>query len=580
MSGITARYEDLTGRVQKVQFLTRTVQVTLTEQARALAAYQSNRDRLYEEEFLAAADQLNATLMQMESTMQVAEGKAILARIMENSQIYRSRAVSLFDGKVVDRAVFEVLRDELMSDADALISMGDGLAEQVRQQAADSSARARWVIAAVSLVAVAGGLAIGLILSGQILRPVSAIARMASRVAEGDLTVEPLAVRNRDELGEMAAAFNQMLASMRTLLQGVSTSSEALMGSSEQLSAAADASATASGGAAQAIAQVSMGASEQAGATHEVNATMGQLKDAIQQIAAGATRSAGEVQKASVLLHEMVSHLDEVVADAAATADRAAQAVTRAAGGADVVTRSLREIESIGEAAEQTTECMSRLERHSGQIGAITEVIANIADQTNLLALNAAIEAARAGEHGRGFAVVAEEVRKLAEQSAASTREITELVRQIQAATAEAARATELGTERAKSGNRLAAQAGESLTDIMGTLQRAAESISNIARSAEQVRMDSANVLQVFNDVAALTEENTAAAEEMAAGATEVTEAVERITQIAQGNAAAAEEVSASVEELTASSEQVAATAQDLLATAQELQAQVHRFRL
>jgi len=171
-------------------------------------------------------------------------------------------------------------------------------------------------------------------------------------------------------------------------------------------------------------------------------------------------------------------------------------------------------------------------------------------------------------------------VRKLAEQSGASSREIAELVRQIQISTAEAVRVTEQGTDRARSGNQLAMEAGRALEDIMDILHRAAESVSTIADAAERVRGDSAQVLQTFTEVAALTEENTAAAEEMAAGANEVTESVARITEVAQANAAAAQEVSASVEELTAASEQVAATAQSLLTTVRELQSDVERFRL
>jgi methyl-accepting chemotaxis protein len=100
------------------------------------------------------------------------------------------------------------------------------------------------------------------------------------------------------------------------------------------------------------------------------------------------------------------------------------------------------------------------LGEHSQQIGEIIQVIDDIAEQTNLLALNAAIEAARAGEHGKGFAVVADEVRKLAERSSKATKEIAELITNIQKLTAGAVKAMEEGTGEVEQGVSLAVDAG------------------------------------------------------------------------------------------------------------------------
>lgn|GEM_PF-6812123 len=197
MDRVESRYQDLTGRVQRVQFMARTVQMAITEEARALSAYQAFRSARYQEEFNAAADQLETTLAEMERTMQVAEGKAILAQIMADSRAYREQADSYFRGTSVDSASIEALRAELVTNGDRLLAMGDQLAEQLREAAAASAVRAERIIMMAAAVAVAAGLAIGLILGGQIVRPVTAIARVASRMAEGDLTVEPVVVTNR-----------------------------------------------------------------------------------------------------------------------------------------------------------------------------------------------------------------------------------------------------------------------------------------------------------------------------------------------------------------------------------------------
>src|SRR5690606_5043998 len=115
----------------------------------------------------------------------------------------------------------------------------------------------------------------------------------------------------------------------------------------------------------------------------------------------------------------------------------------------------------ISQAVADAAQRVQELGQQSQRIGEIVQLISDIADQTNLLALNAAIEAARAGEHGRGFAVVAEEVRKLAERSAESTREIAALVENIQLGVTEAVAAVQAGTQEAEVGSRLAVQAGE-----------------------------------------------------------------------------------------------------------------------
>ena len=117
-------------------------------------------------------------------------------------------------------------------------------------------------------------------------------------------------------------------------------------------------------------------------------------------------------------------------------------------------------MKAISENMENTARVINGLGKRSQEIGRILEVIEEIADQTNLLALNAAIEAARAGEAGRGFAVVADEVRKLAERSVEATKEIGEVVRQVQQETTAAVEVARSGAGETKQGIVLADKAG------------------------------------------------------------------------------------------------------------------------
>jgi len=468
----------------------------------------------------------------------------------------------------------------MTESANAIVADLLALAESKRQDAGQAAYRYRNLILIMAVGATALGIVLSLLISRSMARRIQQLASAVTVIANGDLRAEELTVTTNDEIADMTRAFNQMTRNLRDLLRRATQSTESVLSASEQLLAASESAARAAEESARATTQVASGASEQASGTARASQTLDQLRDAIHQIAEGAGRSAAEVQDAASLLGEMATRLDDMAQNARQTAEASGSGVKRAEAGADVVGRTLHELEEVGQVVADAADRIRQLEHLSSQIGAITDVISGIADQTNLLALNAAIEAARAGEHGRGFAVVAEEVRKLAEQSANSAKEISDLIRNIQASTSEAVAAMAAGTERVQKGNQLASEAGRALNEILQTLQGTAKAVESLAENADRVKQDAARVVQTFNDVAAVTEENTAATEEMAASVTDVTETANQVARIAEENVAAAEEVSAAVEELTASSEQVAQSARDLASTARELQESMKRFVL
>jgi len=418
----------------------------------------------------------------------------------------------------------------------------------------------------------------------RIVRALTPLQQSMTQIAAGNLQVDlkPLAAvaHRTDELGSMAREFHQMIAGLREMLRGINTHTDGVRSSSEALSTISAQSADTTRSLAEQIASVSAGTEEQARHAGDVNRTIEQLEQTIGQIAQGSSQTAHDVSVAADMLGSMVRDLDGVSKNAAGVADGSSRVAEMARSGVKVVDDTMQGMEQIrvvvGEAGKQ----IQALVRASSQIGAITQAITEIADQTNLLALNAAIEAARAGEHGRGFAVVAEEVRKLAARSAKSTGEITQLVDTIRTQTEQVVHAVQAGMSEAETGALLAAQTQQFLREIVDTVEQSARDVNAIAQAAGRVQSDAERIVQAFETVGAMTEENSAATEEMSAGSMQVGKSIDRIASIAKSSATAAQQVSASSTELSASSDHVAQAARDLAAVAQDLAGQVARFRL
>lgn len=245
----------------------------------------------------------------------------------------------------------------------------------------------------------------------------------------------------------------------------------------------------------------------------------GELSVAANEISLAARKQAESSAATAASIEELTVSINEVSEIARATEDNSRHTAELANQGADVVRQAAREIEHIATSVQGSAERIHTLVGRSQEIGAITNVIKDIADQTNLLALNAAIEAARAGEQGRGFAVVADEVRKLAERTTQATNQISQMVSAIQGDTHQAVQAMESAGPKVQQGQQLAQKATSMLDDIQHQAEDSLAKARDVANATREQAITANGIAGHVENIASMTEETNAATQSNAEAA-------------------------------------------------------------
>jgi methyl-accepting chemotaxis protein len=403
------------------------------------------------------------------------------------------------------------------------------------------------------------------------------MAGVADKMSRNDLTEDVTPKSERDNLGN---AFAQMITNLRAVMAQVADNANSVGDASSQLSMAAAQAGQATSQIAATVQQVAKGTQQQSESVTRTAASVEQMKRAIDGVARGAQEQAVSVGKSSTLTAQISSAIQEMANNAQMVKKDSANAAETARVSGTTVKDTVTGMNTIKSKVGASAVKVREMGMRSDQIGVIVETIDDIASQTNLLALNAAIEAARAGEHGKGFAVVADEVRKLAEKSAAATKEISGLIRDIQKTVAEAVSAMDESAKEVELGAMKANESGQALADILSSAEAVSVRADATYSATQKMSVMSNDLVSAMDSVSAVVEENTAATEEMAAGSTEVTQSIENIASVSEENSAAVEEVSASAEEMNAQVEEVTASAQSLAEMAKSLQEIVGQFRL
>jgi len=390
------------------------------------------------------------------------------------------------------------------------------------------------------------------------------VAVASARIADGDLSVE---ITSRSQSDVLGRAFARLVSTVRRTLGNARSTASAVENSAQRLAAATNRL--------EAIAAGMTDATRAAGGSMQgLDATIRGVGDHASALGAAVLETRSLASELSAAMRSNARALDELrrtFEERNREMDRSLEMMNRStqqtAAIADAVSEAGATSRDAANVMHELVETIRTLDDVSGKIGAITETINEISEQTNLLALNAAIEAARAGEHGRGFAVVANEVRKLAERSNIATREIAQLVGNVQTETGRAVSVTQRGNAAVERGRERAESATDSLRAMIDEFAGASSATSSsreaIALQAERLE----TLLAGSSQIAALVDRNDAIVGSLDRTAAE-------LTRSASAGSAAVEAAVSSVNRLSELGNDVAGNAGEIAQMATGLHAQ------
>lgn len=363
--------------------------------------------------------------------------------------------------------------------------------------------RDHMVLIAMMLGVLAGGVIF--IVVSRAVRPLNDLAAAAAEIAGGNLLTE-ITLKSEDEVGRVARAFTTMAAGLRSIIESIAESSRRLAAASEEMLLSGE----------------------------SIGKTVQEVSDTVKNLAKGSELQAQDIDEVSRLVRMTAESIGRVSTNVQNMSTTSKKVADLAVGSRKAMNEAVVQMESIRGTVGDAASLVEELGERSYQIGSIVGAITAISDQTNLLALNAAIEAARAGEQGRGFAVVAEEVRKLAEQSHRAADEIAVLVKGIQTEISHVVESIETGRSRVEEGSGVIFQTGESLRQIVESVETLLTQIDIIADESQDVNTKTEEIVQAVQNATVIARDSSSGAETAAASTEEQMVAIQEMTASVQ----------------------------------------------
>jgi methyl-accepting chemotaxis protein len=303
-----------------------------------------------------------------------------------------------------------------------------------------------------------------IVMAARFVSPLRKLTQVARQIVEGDLGQE-IRVTTRDEVGELAAAFAQMVEKLKEVLRALQESVQLLANAGNELG--------------KSTADQSQTVTRQATALQQTQVT------------------AQEIKQTSMLAAEKADAVLQLAEKADDVSTQGAAAIEKSLGGLNEIRSQVEEIASQ----------IAQLSQRTQQIGGITQTVKDLADQSNMLALNAAIEAVRSGEHGKGFTVVAREIRSLADQSIQATIRVREILEDIGGAIRVAVSITERGSQKIEGGLLQVKQSGENLRELSNIVKENSSAARQIAAAVSQQNVGISQIFSAVTDQTTMMDE-------------------------------------------------------------------------
>ena len=381
----------------------------------------------------------------------------------------------------------------------------------------------RTIIILGIIALILGGI-IAYFISLSISNPVSKLVSQVKKVSKGDLTVEFINVKSRDEIGILVDNFYVMVGNLKKIITDVSINAELVATTAEELYSNAE----------------------------QTNGAALQIANSVQVVAEGSNKQLDSTSYSKNVVTDISDKMENILGSIKSVTDKSIEASSKASNGNNIVLQAVNHMNVINNKVRNSSSLLNKLGVKSKEIEKIILLINSIAEQTNLLALNAAIEAARAGEHGRGFTVVASEVRKLAEQSKLASNNIANLISEIKNDTDAAIYSMNDGINAVNQGMELISNTGNTFKVILNA-------VDEVSVNAKQVMSD-ANHINTFTSKMVVS--------------------IENIADISEQSAANTQNVAATVEEQTASMNEISSAANKLSDMSLELQKSISIFKI